>query len=169
MGGGRLGHGEAIYRLNRVDYAERLSVPLRWWAQGTMLIATFWLAILAAVPPAQEYIAWTATALALGLMAAGFISYGSARVAVVEGELHAGRARIPLAHVGAVTALDAEGMRRQAGMEADARAHLVLRPYLKRGVRVEINDATDPTPYWLVSSRKPERVAAAVESARGNR
>lgn len=152
-----------------MDYAERLSVPLRWWVQGTILIATLWLAILVAVPPEQEYIAWSATALALALMAAGFISYGSARIVVADGELHAGRARIPLGHVGAVTPLDADGMRRLAGVDADARAHLVLRAYVKRGVRVDIVDPDDPTPYWLVSSREPKRVAAAVESARDSR
>lgn len=31
-------------------YAERLTVPLRWWAQGTMLVATFWLAAIVAFP-----------------------------------------------------------------------------------------------------------------------
>lgn len=148
-----------------MDYTERLSVPLRWWVQGTMLVATFWLAILAAVPE-QEYIAWLATAVALGLMTAGFLSYGSERVGVDQGEVVAGRARIPLGLVGAVTALDADAMRRQAGVDADARAHLVIRPYLKRGVRIDIDDPADSVPYWLVSCRHPERVVAAVEAQR---
>ena len=65
-----------------------------------------------------------------------------------------------------VAALDAAGMRRAAGVDADARAYLLLRPYLKRGVRVEIADPADPTPYWLVSCRRPDRVVAAVEAAR---
>lgn len=149
-----------------MDYAERLTVPLRWWVQGTMLIATFWLAILAAVPPELEYIAWLATAAALALMGGVFLSYGSARVGVVDDELHAGRASIPLGLVGEARALDTEEMRRQAGVNADARAYLLLRPYLKRGVRVDIADPDDPTPYWLLSCRRPDRVVAALESAR---
>ena len=32
-----------------VAYSERLHVPLRWWVQATMLLATFALAILASV------------------------------------------------------------------------------------------------------------------------
>lgn len=130
-----------------------------------MLVASFWLAVLAATPD-HEWLAWAVTAVALALMVTAFLSYGSARVEVREGHLRAGRARIPLSYVGAVRTLDVEGMRRQAGVDADARAHLVLRPYLKRGVRVDLTDPDDPTPYWLVASRRPEELAAALESAR---
>ena len=37
-----------------------------------------------------------------------------------------------------------------------------LRPYLSRAVRIGIDDPADPTPYWLVSSRRPDRLAAAL-------
>ena len=36
-----------------VEYAERLAVPLRWWVQGTMLVASLWLAVVVALPPAR--------------------------------------------------------------------------------------------------------------------
>lgn len=166
VGGLRGWHEGAIYRLSFVDYAERLSVPLRWWVQGTMLVASFWLAVLAAVPPELEYIAWTTTGAALLLMAAAFLSYGSARIAVDASQLRAGNAQIPLEFVGDVRALDTEEMRLTAGRDADARALLVLRPYLKRGVRIEITDPADPTPYWLVSCRHPDQVVKAVEASR---
>ena len=58
-------------------------------------------------------------------------------------------------------ALDAEATRRVAGVEADARAYLLLRPYLKRAVRVEITDPADPAPYWLVSTAAPRRAGRA--------
>lgn len=146
-----------------MEYAERLGVPLRWWVQGTMLVATLWLAVVVATPPV---VAWVVTALALAGLALAFLSYGSARVTVSDGRLHAGKARIDLRHVGEVTTLDADGMRRQAGQDADARAYLLLRPYLKRGVRVEITDPADPAPYWLISSRRPDRLAAALMGTR---
>ena len=132
-----------------MDYAERLTVPLRWWAQGTMLVASLWLAVLAATP---GVIAWSITFGALALMVALFVTYG--------------RAHIPLEHVGEVTPLDAEGVRRLAGVDADARAYLLLRPYLKRGVRVDITDPADPTPYWLVSCKRPDRLVSALEASR---
>jgi len=146
-----------------VDYAERLTVPLRWWVQGTMLVASLWLAFIVAVP---EALAWSITAVALAAMVALFLVYGRPRVAVEDGTLRAGRAHIGLEHVGEVTALDADGVRRQAGVDADARAYLLLRPYLKRGVRIDVADPADPTPYWLVSCRRPDAIVSAVRVGR---
>lgn len=146
-----------------MDYAERLTVPLRWWVQGTMLVASLWLAVLAATP---EVVAWSVTAVALALLVALLGTYGSPEVSVDGHTLRAGRAHIPLEHVGAATALDADGVRRQAGVDADARAYLLLRPYLKRGVRVEISDPADPTPYWLISCRRPDALVSALEATR---
>jgi hypothetical protein len=142
-----------------VDYAERLTVPLRWWVQGTMLVASLWLAVLAATP---EVVAWSVSAVALAVLVALLVGYGRPRVAVDGGTLRAGRAHIALEHVGEVTALDADGVRRLAGVDADARAYLLLRPYLKRGVRIDITDPADPAPYWLVSCRRPEALVTAV-------
>jgi hypothetical protein len=142
-----------------VEFAERLSVPLRWWVQGTMLVATLWLALVVAVP---LYVAWTVTGIGLAVMVSLFLSYGAARISVGNEELRAGRAHISTDHIGAVTALDPDAMRLQAGRDADARAFLLLRPYLKRGVRVDLTDPSDPTPYWLISSRQPDRLVAAL-------
>ncbi|WP_338087723.1 DUF3093 domain-containing protein [Nocardioides lijunqiniae] len=147
-----------------IAYAERLKVPLRWWVQGTMLVATLWLALVVAVPGP---VAWVVTALAMALLAGALVSYGSARIVVRDGELRAGRAHIDVRHLGAAAALDADQARRAAGVDADARAFLVLRPYLKRAVRVAIADPADPTPYWLLSTRHPERLAEALSHARG--
>jgi len=146
-----------------VDHSERLTVPLRWWVQGTMLVASIWLALVVATP---EPIAWSVAGLGVALMVALFLTYGSARVSVDRETFRAGRAHIGLEHVGAVTALDADGVRRQAGVDADARAYLLLRPYLKRGVRVDITDPADPAPYWLVSCRRPEALVSAFEATR---
>ena len=52
--------------------------------------------------------------------------------------------------------------RRTAGVDADARAYLLLRPFLKRAVRVEITDPADPAPYWLVSTRHGEALVRAL-------
>lgn len=141
------------------EYDERLAVPLRWWAQGTMLVATLWLTVVVAVPGPT---AWVVTALALGLLALALFWYGDARVIVRDGWFQAGRARIEAEHVGEVAALDVEQTRLVSGQDADARAYLLLRPYVHRAVRVEVVDPADPTPYWLVSSRNPEALADAL-------
>jgi hypothetical protein len=144
-------------------YAERLRVPLRWWALGTMFWASLFVAVLVATP------LWVALASGVVLLAALvllLLGYGAARVTVRDGVLSAGRARISVADVGPVQALDRESTRSLAGREADARAYLLLRPYLHRSVRVDVADRRDPTPYWLVSTRHPDRLVSALEGAR---
>lgn len=140
-------------------FRERLRVPIRWWAQWTVMIASFWLAMVVAIP---EWLAWTVTALLLVVMTVLLRSYGSPRIVVTDQWLYAGSARIERRFTGAVSALDAQGMRRLAGRDANARAHLLVRPYISTGVRIAIDDPRDPTPYWLLSSRRTAELEAAL-------
>lgn len=142
-------------------HQERMSVPLRWWVQGTMLVATLWLALVVAVPGA---VAWGATAIALAVLSGLLWAYGSPRIVVTADELWVGRAHIGAEHLGQVESLDPDEARRAAGVQADARAYFALRPYLRRAVRVEVTDPADPAPYWLVGTRDPDRLAAAIVS-----
>ncbi|WP_298457005.1 DUF3093 domain-containing protein [uncultured Cellulomonas sp.] len=87
-------------------------------------------------------------------------------VRVTDGELWAGSAHLPLAVVGEVTALDREATRAELGPRLDARAHVCLRAWARTAVRVELLDPQDPTPYWLVSTRHPAELAAAVAAGR---
>jgi hypothetical protein len=53
-------------------------------------------------------------------------------------------------------------VRNAFGRDCDPAAYLVLRSYLRGAVRVEITDPHDPAPYWLIATRHPERLAAAL-------
>ena len=136
-------------------------MPLRWWVQATMLLATLWLACIVSMPPTA---AWTATGLLVLLTFGGFAWLGSARVEVRDGVLYAGPAHISVDLLGQPEPLDAEETRRVHGVDADARAFLFTRPYLKRSVLVPVLDPADRTPYWLISTRHPGSVAAALAS-----
>jgi hypothetical protein len=140
-------------------YAETLSVPLRWWAIVTMFHASALLALLVAGLGAAAYLVMAAV---VGVTVAVLLSYGAAGIEVTEDELVAGRARIPLRLLARPEALDAEATRDRIGPSADARAYLLVRPYIARSVVVDVVDADDPAPYWLVSSRHPRRLAAAI-------
>jgi hypothetical protein len=141
-------------------YRERLRVPIRWWFQWTLMVSSFWLAMIVAVP---EPLAWTVSAMLLLVMAVLLRSYGAPVITVTDDWLSAGRAKIERRHLGSVVALDAQAMRLQAGRDAEGRAHLLLRPYISTGVRVGIDDPCDPTPYWLISSRHAASLAEALE------
>jgi hypothetical protein len=145
------------------SYNERLTVPLRWWVQATMLLATLWLAFVVAMP------LWAASAAAGALLLvvyAFFVWIGSARLDLRDGVLQAGTAHIAVEHLGKVEPLDREETRRVLGVDADARAFLLTRPYLRRSVKVLVHDPADPTPYWLLSTRHPRRLASALAGTR---
>ena len=142
------------------SYSERLTVPLRWWVQATMLLASLWLAFVVALP---LWAASAATGALLLVIFAFFLWIGSARIAVRDGVLLAGPARIEVRHLGGAARRSARTRPgAPLGVDADARAFLLTRPYLKRSVKVEVTDPADPTPYWLVSTRHPDRLVSAL-------
>ena len=149
-------------RASTGSYRERLFVPLRWWVQATMLLATMWLAFIVAMPAVA---AWSATGVLVLLTFGGFAWLGSACVEVRDGLLYAGPAHIALDLLGPAEPLDAEQTRRVHGIDADARAYLCTRPYLKRAVKVAVLDPEDRTPYWLISTRHPLQLASALGAA----
>lgn len=145
--------------MSRPAYRERLTVPLRWWVQTTMLLVSVWLACIVVMVPA---LAWTIsgafTVLAIGIL----LFIGRPVVSVEDGVLTAGRAHIPVTLTGPAETLDRTETRTALGVEADARAYLLVRPYLHRSVKVPIVDPNDPTPYWLITTRHPDRLSAAL-------
>ncbi len=154
--------GDDVSVADEVQYAESLHVPLRWWALATMFLASVLLAFLVATP---ALVAFAGTTVLVALTALVFWSFGSARVVVDDRTLRAGRAQIPVALLAEPVALDREQTRRVAGVDADARAYLLLRPYIATSVRVTVVDAADPTPYWLISTRRPRALADALAAA----
>ncbi len=149
------------------EYHERLLVPVRWWLLSAAFGASLWLAFEVSIP--YPVVLWAATVAVVAALAALLLGYGAAQVAVRDGELRAGRARIPVHLLADPTVLDAEATRLAVGRDADARAYLLLRPYVRRSVRVTVRDRDDPTPYWLVSSRRPERLVATLRRAGAER
>ncbi|CAG7845466.1 hypothetical protein USB125703_01732 [Pseudoclavibacter triregionum] len=101
---------------------------------------------------------------------AGYVAvlvWASPVIEVSEQQLRVGSARVPAVFLGAATPnATREAARMAAGPKLDARAWLCLRGWVPTSVRVDIDDPSDPVPYWLFSSRDPERVAAAVAEAR---
>jgi Protein of unknown function (DUF3093) len=144
-------------------YRERLRVPVSWWFLGFLAGVTMWLTFGVVLSLTAATIVALASA---ALIAASLIAFGSAVVAVNPEGFRAGGAVLPLWAVGAVTPLDADATRTLAGPQADPRAFLLLRGYIPTAVRVEVADQSDPTPYWLVSTRHPLRCAAALQAAK---
>jgi hypothetical protein len=145
-----------------VTFRERLwPGPLGWFL--VIGFAGFIAIAVLPVDPAVALVAAAITALAGAVVAVRT----SPVVAVVGGELRAGRARIPVGLLGQPRPLDRAGIRTALGPGSDARAHVCLRAWIGSAVEVPLLDPADPTPSWLVSSRRPSTLVAALEAARG--
>jgi hypothetical protein len=144
------------------EYRERLTVPASWWVVALIFGGICgWIMVVATTPRLGAIAAF------VGALAAGALiwSYGNLTVRADAAGLNVGSAHLDAKHIGTVTPLDRVGFRARLGPEADARAWLRTRPYVDGGIRVDVNDPSDPVPYWLVSCRRPEAVAAALGRA----
>jgi hypothetical protein len=144
-------------------YSERLTVP--WWSWPVLLGAAAMLAaeIGLGAPGART---WLPYAVLLPLTAVGLWFIGRLRVAVTGDELLVDDARLPVRFVADAIPLDATGRRELLGVGADPLAFVVQRPWVPGAVQIVLDDPADPTPYWVVSSRHPQRLATALLAAR---
>jgi hypothetical protein len=144
-------------------YHERLRVPVSWWLLGLLSILLLGSGFLAGFD-------WRPAAFVYGVlivvMASGLVAWGLLGIEVTGGELRVSRHRLPLAQAGPVTVLDADQTRALRGPHADPAAFLVTRPYLPCAVYIAVDDRATGTPYWLIGTRHPEELAAAIEAAR---
>ncbi|MBU2662358.1 DUF3093 domain-containing protein [Actinoplanes bogorensis] len=147
-------------------YAERLS--LTWWIWPVALVVVSILAVevLLGFPTLPT---WVPFAVLIPITVAGMLWTGRIRVAVADGEFRVDDARLPVRFVKDVVALDAEGKREALGVGAHPLAFVIQRPWVGPAVQVLLDDPDDPTPYWIVSTRQPVKLATALIEARGPR
>ncbi|MEY4980938.1 MAG: hypothetical protein RL174_276 [Actinomycetota bacterium] len=111
-----------------------------------------------------------ALAIALGaltlLAALVLASVLSPMVLVDDVRLVAGKMAIPLSAIGSVEEIGPQNLRQELGPKLDARAQLLIRGDLKTAVRVSISDPQDPTPYLIISTRRPNELVSALRANR---
>ena len=142
-------------------YEERLRPPLWIWGVSVFLVLSFGVAVLFTAGEMAGLLAVVVPGIAV---TAGLIR-ATPRVAVRDGELVAGRAHIPVSLLGPPRVLDAAAARHLRGPGTDPAAYHVIRPWALCAVRVDVADPMDPTPYWYVATRAPDRLAAALRAA----
>jgi hypothetical protein len=145
------------------SYTEQLRAPVSWWLLGESTVFIFASFIWAGF---NILVAIASYVVFCGGTAALLLIWGSARVEVSGGELRAGQATLPLAFAGEVVALDEDQSRAIRGPRADPAAFVLLRPYLKLAVYVEVTGEHTGRPYWLIGTRRPTELAAAIERSR---
>jgi len=144
-----------------MTYRERLW-PAPWIYLSTALVIPASLLVFLPI----DITAGIVVAIVLYAGIVGLSIFTTPTVEVADGELRAGRARLPLSVVGEVVAARGADAVRERGTGLDARAWLLIRGWIPDVVRVELADPADPTPYWLISSRRADDLAEAIRSAR---
>ncbi|MBM7367740.1 DUF3093 domain-containing protein [Gordonia hydrophobica] len=142
-------------------YHERLTIPWWWWLASLVVVGLLGYEIqLAAYRQPWSVVAYPVLAILLGWM---LFSMGRTPIRVdADGALHAGKAVLP-AEVIARGAVIAASQRSAAmGRQLDPAAYVVHHAWIKTMVLVVLDDPDDPTPYWLLSTRHPAQVLAAL-------
>jgi hypothetical protein len=148
-----------------VLYRERLTVPWWWWPPA------FGLAVLVGLEvnqAARDLPDWISFALLCAVAAGVLIWFGRIEVRVVSDQsgtpvLWAGPAHLPADVVSRCAEIPRTAKSAALGRQLDPAAYVLHRAWVGPLVLLVLEDPDDPTPYWLVSSRHPERVLAALQ------
>ncbi|WP_028276998.1 DUF3093 domain-containing protein [Arthrobacter sp. I3] len=85
-------------------------------------------------------------------------------ITVTRTTLKVGRATIERGFLGKATAFRGKEATAERGTRLNGLAFLCIRGWVDPVVRIEIEDPSDRTPYWLASSRHPEQLIAALNA-----
>ncbi|WP_156758229.1 DUF3093 domain-containing protein [Actinokineospora pegani] len=142
-------------------YAERLHVTWYWWPLPLLAGALLAAEIHMGYPGVR---AWLPYVIVLPLVLVMLWRAGRTPVRVRDGKLLVAEANLPLEHVGEVEVFGKDDKRQVLGRRLDPAAFVAHRGWVGPVVRVRVEDPADPTPYWLFSTRHPERLAAALRA-----
>ncbi|MFW0797384.1 DUF3093 domain-containing protein [Gordonia sp. CPCC 205515] len=143
-------------------YHERLRVPWWWWLAGAVATGVMGYEIqLSAHRASWSFAGYIVTAVLIAWL---LWSMGRVQVRVTaDGELVAHRARLPRSVIARGATVPATAKSAALGRQLDPAAYLVHRAWVKTMVLLVLDDPDDPTPYWLVSTRNPSALLAALE------
>lgn len=145
-------------------YRERLWVPLWWWPVGFALAGLLAAEIHMGAPGLR---AWLPYVLLFPVPVWVLFWMSRHRVAVAPDpsgtpELRVDRAHLPATFVARTTVVGRGAKSAALGRQLDPAAYVQHRPWIGTMVLLVLDDPDDPTPYWLVSTRRPGEVLAAL-------
>jgi hypothetical protein len=160
MSGSRLNHRAS----QTVRYREQLWVPWWWWPLGFVgngLMAYEVRLGLRSLP------GWLPFAVFFAITVAALLWLGRIQVHVTEtggeAQLWVGDAHLPASVITRSAEIPQSAKSAALGRQLDPAAYVVHRGWVGPMVLVVLDDPDDPTPYWLISCRHPQRVLAALQ------
>ncbi|WP_233266947.1 DUF3093 domain-containing protein [Tomitella fengzijianii] len=155
--------------VRKVVYSERLWIPLWWWLIGAAVAALIGYELhlaFTSVPAWVLMVALQPISIAVGAWLSRSLLTVTDDPAAADGtgrEFHiAGRAHLPLSAAARAMAVPRSAKRAAMGRQLDPAAFVFQRPWVGPLALIVLDDPDDPTPYWLVSSRRPRRLLDAL-------
>lgn len=145
-------------------WRERLWVPLWWWPVAFAVTGLLAAEIHMGAPGIR---AWLPYVLLLPVPIWVLVWLSRHRVEVrVDADgtpaLHADRAHLPVSFVSRAAVVAPTAKSAALGRQLDPAAYVQHRPWVGPMVLLVLDDPDDPAPYWLISTRRPEKVLAAL-------
>ena len=149
-----------------VRYRERLWVPWWWWPPAFALAALIAFEVNMGVRTLPEWLPYaTLFVVAVGaLLWLGRVEIRVMSAPAVPGgvELWAGDAHLPSTVIARSATIEPAAKSAALGRQLDPAAFVLHRAWVGPMILAVLDDPDDPTPYWLVSCRHPERVLSAL-------
>ncbi|OBJ71372.1 DUF3093 domain-containing protein [Mycobacterium sp. 1274756.6] len=148
-----------------VRYAERLWVPWWWWPLGFAVAAIFGYEVTLSLRDLPEWVPYVVlSAVSVGTL----LWLGRVELRVVDSdgevELWVADAHLPVTVIDRAAVIPRSAKSAALGRQLDPAAFVVHRAWIGTMLLVVLDDPEDPTPYWLVSCRNPDRLLAALQS-----
>lgn len=140
-------------------------MPWWWWPPGFGLAALIALEVNRGVPGIPL---WLPFAVLFAAAAGALLWLGRIEIQVAaddgEIELWAEDAHLPVTVIARSAEVPRTAKSAALGRQLDPAAFVLHRGWVGPMVLLVVDDAEDPTPYWLVSCRHPDRVLSALRS-----
>ncbi|BBX74146.1 DUF3093 domain-containing protein [Mycobacterium shinjukuense] len=148
-----------------VRYRERLWVPWWWWPLGLALAALIAMEVNQGVPALPDWLPF-ATLFIVAAATLLWLGRVEIRVVAVGGvvELWAADAHLPVTVIARSAEIARTAKSAALGRQLDPAAFVLHRAWVGPMILVVLDDPDDPTPYWLVSCRHPERALSALRN-----
>ena len=147
-----------------VRYRERLWVPWWWTPPAVGLAVLIAVQVNLGVPGIP---AWIPHAVLISVALAVLLWFSKTEIQVVsqpdgETEVWVGQAHLPVSAISRTAEVPRSAKSAALGRQLDPAAYVVHRAWVGPMVLLVLDDPDDPTPYWLASTRHPDRLLAVL-------
>jgi hypothetical protein len=162
-------------------YSERLTTPVWWWPVCYVVLGPIayelhmavrsmpvWVAYLVLIWVPAWVLLWLGrhkVEVTVASDESDTVASDAQRPDPADVELRVGRAHLPTNFVATTAIVPPSAKSAALGRQLDPAAFVSHRPWIGPMVLLVLDDPDDPTPYWLISTRRPERLLAALGRA----